>query len=174
MKNQEKKILSDLETAGEEKILEAIKLAGEVGKDSLIPVIISLALTHKSSEVVNASLDLLRSVKSKAMIPALKEAIDNANKVSDKQKLVMLCWEGTLNWDAHLGYFINLAINEPFEVALEAITVIEEMQGNINLEEAKQGIIDTEKAIAQQPDKSSLLASLAVTLKSFVSSAHLN
>lgn len=164
---QDKKMLNDLETAGEEKILEALKLAEEKGNDSLIPVVISLALTHKSEVVVNAATELLRSVKSKALIPSIIEAIGSSNKVADRKKLVALCWECSIKCDPYLSFFTELAINEPFEVALEAITVIEEMEGKMDVTDVENAIFKTETAISSQPEKATLLAGLMATLKSF-------
>jgi hypothetical protein len=168
------KLLNDLGAAGDDKILEALKLAGDVGNDKLIPVVISLALTNKNEEIVRAAKELIRSIKSKALLPELIEAIKTAKKNSDKQELTSLCWESGQNCDPHFRFFVDLALKEPFEVALEAITVIEEMSGNFELKDLQDAISDVEKAIAEQPEKATLLATLVVSLKGFLTPENLN
>ena len=52
-----------------------------------------------------------------------------ANKEFEKVKkdLVMACWECGLDFSAHLIFFCHLVINCEYPIALEAITVIDEM-----------------------------------------------
>jgi hypothetical protein len=44
-----------------------------------------------------------------------------------QKELVMSCWESGLDFSAHLIFFANLVVNCEYPVALEAITVIDEM-----------------------------------------------
>jgi len=45
-----------------------------------------------------------------------------------QKEVVMACWESGLDFSNHLIFFANLVVNCEYPVALEAITVIDEMQ----------------------------------------------
>lgn len=44
-----------------------------------------------------------------------------------QKELVMACWESGLDFSTHLIFFTNLVVNCGYPVAMEAITVIDEM-----------------------------------------------
>lgn len=171
---KESKIISDLGKGSEEKILEALAVAKEMGNEAVIPIVIQLATKHESPAVTFAAKDLLRSIKAKAFPATLVQAIDNAENENEKTVLIALCWECGHNFDAYLSYFVNLAISESYQNALEAITVVEEMSGKFDLKEVQQCIRDTEKAISEQPQKAMLLATLTAALKNFADPEQLN
>jgi hypothetical protein len=66
--------------------------------------------------------------KESQAVDLLIRAIGEAK--ADKQKLVAACWEADLDCDRHLSFFTDLVLNEELNVAMEALTTIENMKGH--------------------------------------------
>jgi hypothetical protein len=58
----------------------------------------------------------------------LVEAIGSAASESDKKILTAACWESGLDFSPSFPFFADLVINSGFDIALEAFTVIQEME----------------------------------------------
>jgi hypothetical protein len=54
--------------------------------------------------------------------------LDNHQKHPAFPLLVAACWESGIDFSDRIEYFIDLSIAAPFEVSIEALSVIEEMR----------------------------------------------
>src|SRR5271166_1938844 len=77
--------------------------------------------THKSSK--QAVYNFIK--KEPKAIEIIIQAIMEAK--GDKKRLVASCWEGNIDCTAYLPLFADIVIKDEFEVALEALTVVEHM-----------------------------------------------
>ncbi len=73
----------------------------------------------------------LKEAKAQQM---LVNAIEEAEHTDDKQILVAACWECGLDFSDHLLFFTRLACSADFAVAMEALTVVENMEEVISTE----------------------------------------
>jgi hypothetical protein len=89
-----------------------------------------------------------------------------AEATGDKQKLVAACWEGNIECTPFLTFFATLVVKEKFEVAMEALTVIEHMTGEVRPEVAKKLIEEVKEGYKPQADspKAALLLDLVQLL----------
>jgi hypothetical protein len=62
-------------------------------------------------------------------VDLLMRAIEEAK--GDKKRLVEVCWEADLDCNRHLGLFTDVVLNDEFQTALEAMTVIEHMSPDV-------------------------------------------
>jgi hypothetical protein len=62
-------------------------------------------------------------------VDLLIRAIDEAK--GDKKRLIEVCWEADLDCSRHLALFTGIVLNDEFQIALEAMTVIEHMSPDI-------------------------------------------
>ncbi len=71
---------------------------------------------------------LFLALKEQKAQKMLVQAIEQANDHRQKQKLAAACWESGLDFSSYFVFFGELILNSPFEVAMEALTVIDEME----------------------------------------------
>jgi hypothetical protein len=84
---------------------------------------------REAQELKHAVLVKLRENKGEEILIHL---LENEALAKHHRILTMACWETGINFFGHLIFFVSLAINSNIEVCLEAITVIQEMRGNID------------------------------------------
>jgi hypothetical protein len=122
---------------------------------------------------------LNRDVKEETLMTLKKEkageillaAIASPQAKNNKHSLVAACWESEINFSKYLSFFIILALDADYLVSLEAITVIEEMDGPFNPTDIVEGI---KKIKTAQQNSSAerivLLNDLINTLQNFSAS----
>jgi hypothetical protein len=130
---------------------------------------------------VSTLIDLLtdpanRDIKEEALLTLKKEkagdvllgAIASPKSDGKKHILVAACWESEINFSKYLPFFILLAMSDDYLIALEAITVIENMEGPFEPEHITEGIKKLkEKQKQLNSEKLVLLNDLIVTLEGF-------
>lgn len=75
--------------------------------------------------------EIFKKLKDKNAHAILVESIKKAGKVSEKTKLVAACWETGLDFTSEFLFFVDLACQNDFALAMEALTVVENVEGII-------------------------------------------
>jgi hypothetical protein len=83
-------------------------------------------------------------------VELLMRAIAEAK--GDKKALVAACWESNIDCTRFLSFFVLIVIQESFEVALEALTVIEQITGEVTPEKATELIAKVKDSYAAQAE----------------------
>lgn len=110
-------------------------------------------------------LSMLRS-NAKNAAPILVQAIESPKSEGKRHYLAAACWEAELNMSPYLVFFTELAIEDDYFVAMEAMTVIEEMAGPFNSEDVASSIEMVRSFINNNDsDKGALLSELLSTLE---------
>jgi hypothetical protein len=134
---------------------------------------------YKGSKIT-ALIELLtlpenRDFREEALLTLKKEnagdLLIEAIKKNKKHKAVLVaaCWESEINYSKHLPFFINLALDTDYLVSLEAITVIETMEGPFETDALKQGIaIVKEEQRKHNSERVVLLNDLSNTLETYL------
>jgi hypothetical protein len=73
-----------------------------------------------------------------------------------RPKLIAACWESGLDFTEHFEFFLHLALTGDFSVSMEAVTVIENMEGKIPDDLRSIAITKMEEGIAAENEKSEL------------------
>lgn len=60
------------------------------------------------------------------------EAISSAGRMEDKIKLTAACWECGLDFTAYFLDFVALVVQPDFQLALEALSVVESIEGSLD------------------------------------------
>ena len=141
----------------EEYVTKIVGSGDESSSDDIIEdkisAIISLLTDPENKELKEEALLTLKKENAGSL---LITAISNSKVKHKKHMLVAACWESEINFSAQLPFFINLALDTDYLVSLEAITVIENMEGPFNETDVNEGIkkvkafqktITTEKAV---------------------------
>lgn len=73
--------------------------------------------------------DIFLKLKDKNAQPILIESIKKSKRVSEKAILTAACWESGLDFTSEFLFFTELACNNDFALAMEALTVVENIEG---------------------------------------------
>ena len=152
-----KEILSNLKSTDPEFILETIDKVRESGNPFILTGLIELLHDTELPEIKKSVLNLLSELKHKESVPVFIEAIKSEKYAGERKDLVACCWQNGLIYNEYLPVFIDLVINEEFQVAFEAFTVIENMFGRIEDEIIDKEIIKITDALNDATEQKAYL-----------------
>lgn len=134
--------------------------------DDKITNLVNLLTDPVNKEYRRDVLSALRENQQNA-VPILIEAIRTHKNHENSHLLIAACWEAELNFSNYLPFFTQLALEESYLPAMEAITVIENMSGPFNKQEITESINKTENFLAKNDqEKGPLIQGLLITLQS--------
>jgi len=91
----------------------------------LIETILGKNVSRKDAEEIFLKLKNLKAAK------LLTDTIKSAKSDRDKSKLCAACWESGLDFTGNFLFFTELACSNDFALAMEALTVVENIEGVI-------------------------------------------
>ncbi|MFO7940480.1 MAG: hypothetical protein R6U66_12110 [Bacteroidales bacterium] len=154
----EKEALKQLEETSEQALLEALEFVREEGTNKLLVKSIQLLAHTENKQVQKKGIQLIEDLKQDEAAEVLAEALDQEEYASIHATLLSACWKNGRNYAAYLPTFIRHFIDQPFEVAFEAFTVIEQQpvspnqasEALLELKEQQGVITDEKKALYTQ------------------------
>jgi hypothetical protein len=111
----------------------------------LIEDLLEKGITRQESE------EIFKKIKDTNAGDLLVNAIRQAQRTDDKTKLVAACWECGLDFSKDLLLFVELACHIDFQLALEALSVVESTEGNISEETLKLAMEIADQAQSKNP-----------------------
>jgi hypothetical protein len=130
-----------------------------------IGTLISLLTDPSNKDVKEETLLTLKKEKGGELLLA---CIASPKSDGVKHLLVAACWESEINFSKYLPFFILLAMHDDYLISLEAITVIENMEGPFDEKQLAEGLIKIkEKQKTISSEKQVLLNDLIMTLQNF-------
>jgi hypothetical protein len=124
-----KEILNNLKSSDSEFLIDTIDKIRESGNRMIMEGLFDLLHTTADAEVKGSIIALLSELKHQESAILLLEAIKNEKYLNERKDLVCCCWQNGLSYIDHLPLFVDLIIDESFQIAFEAFTVIEHMYG---------------------------------------------
>lgn len=130
-------------------------------------------LIHLLTDTANKEnrIEVLKILKEESGIELLIETIAAPEAKEVKAALIAACWETDLDCSKYLSFFVQLALEGQYLVAMEAITVIENMSGNFNaneLSECRMKLHGALNTMSTEDAKIELLKDLEGILERFV------
>lgn len=122
---EDKQILQTLNNASEGQAIELLNKVRQQGSVSLLPDLIDLMAHTQYDSIHDAIQKILNDVKRTEAVPVIMQAIQNPEYKKERKYLIGACWQNGLNYSDYIGDFVDITINEPFELAFEAFTVVE-------------------------------------------------
>jgi len=126
-KKLDPQIKTDLFASNTEQVISAINRIKERGNKLYLPMLFELLASQPEEEVEKDIQKLLGTVKSKDSVPYFAEALENKKFKSIRRSVLTACWQNGLDFADYLPLFVQIVINEEWETAFEAFTVIENM-----------------------------------------------
>jgi hypothetical protein len=107
--------------------------------------------------------NIFKKLKNGNAQPVLVEAIQNVKKDEDKAWLCAACWESGLDFTSYFLFFAELSCSQDFLLAMEALTVVENIPGKISEEDLQKALV---KARDAKDGNSEILADLEENIRS--------
>ena len=126
--NINEKIKLALFSADVEMVKMAIEKISNEGNRLYLPLLFDLLNTLPEHEVELEIIKLLGSVKDKESVNSFMRAIEDEKYKSIRKRLISACWQNGLDFSNFMPIFIDLIINDEWEVAFEAFTLIDNLE----------------------------------------------
>lgn len=134
--------------------LEEIKVKGD---DTYIAPLIEFIHQNLAKEVKEKIFQLFTDLKHENSVDQLIRELQHEKDLDILERLVASCWQNGLNYSKHLPWFVHLVIDQEFQIAFEAFTVIENMYGKIEGDVESSLIQKIEKSIPIAEDRKQYL-----------------
>jgi len=168
--NRFNNIITDLNSDDHKKVLTAVKQLRKHGKaeaiDPLLNVLVSADETIRQ-EIINFLFDL----RDESAINPLLAAIENEKYDTEKNVLIAVFWQSSLDASEHIDFFVNQAIKGDYMTSLEALTVIENFDATFDEEEITDLKYDLDDAIEEEDSEK---RELLISLKSILETLNIN
>lgn len=127
--SKDEKLKADLFSADDSKVLETLKKIGENGSRNMVDPILELLTRTDSEEVKELVISQLSQLKIGEMEDLFISKLQMDEYEDFKQQLVFCMWHSGMNPVNNLDVVVKLAIEGDFMMALEVLTLIENMEG---------------------------------------------
>ncbi len=117
-------------SSNETEVISALQFIKEEGDLFYLPLLFRLLNSDPEENIEEEILFILNNLKYKDAAKVLADAIRDPGYVSIRKKLISACWQNGLDYSEFFSDFVNLIINEKWEIGFEALTVIENMKVN--------------------------------------------
>jgi len=121
-------IRDKLFSADSNTVVSAVHSLKESGNKSYLPILFELLTQEPEAEIQNEILKLLGGIKDVETIPVFIDALQNKKYASIRKDIVTVCWQNGMDFNDHFEVFTDLIINEEWDVAFEAFTVLENLE----------------------------------------------
>lgn len=127
--------------------ISAINSVKEKGNKLYIPILFDLLNSNPGKEVEDEIIKLLATIKDKETITNFIQAIENKKYRPILKSILAVCWQNGLDFSESLPLFVDKIINEDWEIAFEAFTIIDNLEFLPSQEIINKTIIKTEAAL---------------------------
>lgn len=109
-------------------VISEISKVKEKGNKLYLPILFDILNTHPEKEIETEITKLLATVKDKESVSIFTEAIENKKYRPILKTLLTTSWQNGLDFSASLPLFIEIIINEDWEIAFEAFTIVDNLE----------------------------------------------
>lgn len=124
--------------------LEEIKERGDL---SYISPLVQFLHQSYPAEIKQDIYRLFSDLKLENAVDLLIMEMEQEKDPDILEQLVASCWQNGLNYSKHLPYFVGLILDQEFQIAFEAFTVVENMYGKIEGDTEHMLLEKIEKAL---------------------------
>lgn len=134
-------------------VKDALEKISETGNRFYLPLLFDLLNTMPEHDVEVEITKLIGSVKNKESVNTFMRAVEDEKYKLIRQKLIAACWQNGLDFSNFIPVFIDIVINDDWETAFEAFTLIDNLEylpGEEIINIAKQKITEALPAANEQ------------------------
>ena len=152
-KKPDQNIINNLFSSQTDIVVSTLQKIKKTGNKTHFPLLLDLLISNPEKEIEKEIKKILGTIKVKETIPGFIQALDNNKYKTIQKTLLTACWQNGLDFSDNLPFFVNLVINEDWEIAFEAFTVIENMKQFPGKEILKQVSGKINKALENATDQ---------------------
>jgi hypothetical protein len=162
----DEQIKKNLFSAKTEIVISAIEAIKKKGNKLYIPILFDLLNSMPELEIETEIKTLLGNVKDKESVNSFMRAVEDERYKPIRKSILTACWQNGLDFSTFLPVFIDLIINEDWEIAFEAFTIVDNLEFLPGEEILRKSIAKIEVALpAAGEQKSYFLNEILVKLK---------
>ncbi|GAB1450354.1 hypothetical protein MASR2M47_04100 [Draconibacterium sp.] len=124
----DEQIKKNLFSANTSIVISAIEAIQKKGNKLYIPILFDLLNSSPEPEIETEIKNLLETVKDKSTINSFMRAIEDDKYKPIRKSILIACWQNGLDFSTFLPIFVDLVINEDWEIAFEAFTIIDNLE----------------------------------------------
>lgn len=124
----DEQIKKNLFSANTDLVISAIETIKNKGNKLYIPILFDLLNSFPEPEIEKEILYLLETVKDKEAVNSFMRAIEDDKYKQIRKSILIVCWQNGLDFSTFLPVFVDLVINESWEIAFEAFTIIDNLE----------------------------------------------
>jgi hypothetical protein len=109
-------------------VISAINSIKEKGNKLYIPMLFDLLNSNPEKEITDEINKLLSTVKDKETAESFINAVGDEKYKSIRKEILTTCWQNGLDFSNYLPVFVDIVINDDWENAFEAFTIIDNME----------------------------------------------
>lgn len=125
MEKKNKELAAKLFSAKNEEVLSTIEYIKEKGNTELLYALLKLIQITDDSKIESKAKDIFFNLKDTNSVKVIMSAIENDEFSDIRSFLCSACWNNGLDYSNYLPVFVKLYIEEPFETAFDAFTIVE-------------------------------------------------
>ncbi len=129
-----KEIQAVFASGDESQIHDSIAYIHEFGSVKMVSLLFELLSTTNNGTLQKEALDCLSDTKDKSAIPLFIDALKSEKLANFKTSLLATMWQANLDFSEHTDLFIDILINDDYETAIEAFTLIDVCAENLSKE----------------------------------------
>jgi hypothetical protein len=149
-------------------IKESLRHVRQEGNYHILPALIELMMHTQDEQIENECMLILCDIKDPHAPELLAGAITDYRNHPRLKSLVSACWQSMQDFSPYLELFISMAMDDSYELALEAFSVIEESIENLD-SVSREGMAERirEGLATADTDKRKLLIELISVISPF-------
>ena len=124
----DEQIKKNLFSVNTDVVISAIESIQKKGNKLYLPILFDLLNSTPEPEIETGIKNLLGTVKDKESVNSFLRAIEDDKYKPIRKEILTACWQNGLDFSTFLPVFIDLIINEDWEIAFEAFTVIDNLE----------------------------------------------
>ncbi|MCQ2606511.1 MAG: hypothetical protein MJ204_08250 [Bacteroidales bacterium] len=157
-----KEIQDVFSSDNESLIHDTISYIHENGSVKMMSLLFNLLAKTTSDSLKKDVYNCLVDTKNPDAVAVFISALQNPNLISEKKEILATMWQTNMDFSKHAGQLVDILLNDTYETAIEAFTVLEVCSENID-DSQKQSLISvlTEGAQKDKSEKATLLQEAA-------------
>lgn len=168
-KKKLKALLADVKSVDQKKQLEAVKALRIHGDETIIATLLDLYLLTDSEKIKREVEDILNTIKLTAAPAEIVRLLGEKKYSSLRQVLLTSIWNSGLDYRDYLKEIVEATIQGDMMIALECITIVENIEGSLSEEQLFEPIIVLKEYLVankeEQSPKMDLLKEILVFLQ---------
>ena len=159
-------ILEDFKSNDNKVVLDSLARVKSKGDVTVVPAMIELYASTNSEEVKDEVRNLLSQTKIKeSVLPLIEGLLDGDDEVNEM--ILFSLWHANLNPINYIAEIVDASCKGSYLVALEGLTVIENLEGPFSEEVLIEANIVLTEYFQNEDEKSDLIKSILGCIRDF-------